>query len=84
MISEILPAGLLSKAMSVCTIVNWAANFLVAQTFLTLSGVITRQGVFFLYVTLAVASIIFFSLRVPETSGRSLEEIQSELVDEVG
>lgn len=72
MISEIFPAGLRSKAMSVCTIVNWGANFLVAQTFLTLSGAITRQGVFFLYAALAVASVIFFSLRVPETSGRSL------------
>ena len=82
MISEIFPVGLRSKAMSVCTIVNWGANFLVAQTFLTLSGAITRQGVFFTYAALAVASIIFFSLRVPETSGRSLEEIQSELVDE--
>lgn len=82
MISEIFPAGLRSKAMSVCTIVNWGANFLVAQTFLTLTGAITRQGVFFLYPTLAVASIIFFSLRVPETSGKSLEEIQSELVDD--
>lgn len=82
MISEIFPAGLRSKAMSVCTIVNWGANFLVAQTFLTLTGAITRQGVFFLYAALAVASIIFFSLRVPETSGRSLEEIQSELVDD--
>ncbi len=82
MISEIFPVGLRSKAMSVCTIVNWGANFLVAQTFLTLSGAITRQGVFFLYAALAIASIVFFSLRVPETSGRTLEEIQTELVDD--
>lgn len=46
------------------------------------AGAITRQGVFFLYVALAVASIIFFILRVPETRGRSLEETQSELVDD--
>lgn len=38
MISEIFPVGLRSKAMSVCTIVNWGANFLVAQTFLSLTG----------------------------------------------
>ncbi|WP_344301556.1 MFS transporter [Nocardioides bigeumensis] len=59
------------------------ANFLVAQTFLTLSGAFTRQGVFFFYSAITVASIVFFSLRVPETSGRTLEEIQSELVDDV-
>ncbi len=80
MISEIFPVGVRGPAMSVCTIFNWGANFLVAQTFLTLSGAITRQGVFFLYAVLAVASVIFFAFRVPETKDRSLEDIQEDLV----
>lgn len=79
MISEIFPAGVRGPAMSVCTIGNWGANFLVAQTFLSLGHAITRQGVFFLYAALAVLSVIFFALRVPETRGRSLEEIQQDL-----
>jgi sugar porter (SP) family MFS transporter len=79
MISEIFPVGARSKAMAVCTIFNWGANFLVAQTFLSLSNAISRQGVFFLYAVLAVASLAFFALRVPETKGRGLEEIQEEL-----
>ena len=79
MISEIFPIGVRSPAMSVSTVVNWAANFLVAATFLTLSGVITRQGVFYLYAGLAVLAIIFFATKVPETRGRSLEDIQQEL-----
>jgi sugar porter (SP) family MFS transporter len=78
MISEIFPVGLRSKAMSVCTIVNWGSNFLVAQTFLTLSGAISRSGVFFLYAALAVVSIVFFFKWVPETRDRTLEEIQSD------
>lgn len=80
MISEIFPVGARGKAMSVCTIANWGANFLVAQTFLSLSGAITRQGVFFLYAGLAVVSVVLFATKVPETKGRSLEEIQEELV----
>jgi sugar porter (SP) family MFS transporter len=79
MISEIFPVGARSKAMAVCTIFNWGANFLVAQTFLTLTGAISREGVFFLYAGLAVLSLVFFALRVPETKGRPLEEIQEEL-----
>ncbi len=79
MISEIYPVGVRSKAMAVTTVANWGANFLVAQTFLTLSGAITRQGVFFLYAGLAVLAIIFFWTKVPETKGRSLEQIQDEL-----
>jgi sugar porter (SP) family MFS transporter len=79
MIAEIFPVGMRSKAMSVCTIANWGANFLVAQTFLTLSGAISRSGVFFLYAGLAVLSIAFFATRVPETKDRSLEELQEQL-----
>jgi hypothetical protein len=57
-----------------------AANFLVAAAFLTLSGVITRQGVFYLYAGLAVVvAVVFFATKVPETKGRSLEDIQQEL-----
>ena len=79
MISEIFPIGIRSKAMAVCTIVNWGANFVVAQTFLSLGSLITRQGVFYLYATLAVASLVFFIAKVPETRGRSLEDVQDEL-----
>ncbi len=68
-----------SVAMSACTITNWGANFVVAQTFLTLGNLITRQGVFYLYAGLAVASSVFFMLKVPETRGRSLEDVQREL-----
>jgi MFS family permease len=49
MISEIYPTGVRSKAMSVSTMVNWLANFVVAGTFLTISSAITRQGTFFVY-----------------------------------
>jgi sugar porter (SP) family MFS transporter len=79
MISEIFPAGVRGKAMSVTTMCNWGANFVVAQTFLTLSDWITTQGVFFLYASLAALALVFFVLRVPETGGKSLEEIQSEV-----
>ena len=80
MISEIYPTGVRSKAMSVATVANWAANFLVAASFLSLGQVITRQGTFFLYAGFGVLAILFFFLRVPETKGRSLEDIQGDLV----
>lgn len=79
MISEIFPVGVRSAAMAVCTVANWGANFLVAQTFLSLGSLITRQGTFFLYAALSVAALVFFITRVPETADRSLEQIQSEL-----
>ncbi len=84
MISEIYPMGVRSKAMSVATIANWGANFLVAATFLSLTNIITRQGTFFLYSALAVAAFLVFAARVPETKGRSLEEIQADVLGEDG
>jgi predicted MFS family arabinose efflux permease len=82
MISEIYPTGIRSKAMSVATVANWGANFLVAVTFLSLGQAITRQGTFFLYTGLGVLAFMFFLSRVPETRNRSLEDIQQELTGE--
>jgi predicted MFS family arabinose efflux permease len=73
------PTGIRSKAMSVATVANWGANFLVAVTFLSLGQAITRQGTFFLYTGLGVLAFMFFLSRVPETSNRSLEDIQQQL-----
>jgi sugar porter (SP) family MFS transporter len=80
MISEIYPMGIRSKAMSVATVVNWAANFVVAGTFLTLISLISRQGTFFLFGGLGVLAFLFFAWKVPETKDKSLEQIQDELV----
>ncbi len=79
MISEIYPIGIRSKAMSVSTLANWAANFLVAATFLTLGNLITRQGTFFLYAAIGVGAFVFFLTMVPETKDRTLEQIQDDL-----
>lgn len=80
MISEIYPTGIRSKAMSLATVLNWAANFVVAGTFLTLISLITRQGAFFLFGFLGILAIAFFTWKVPETKGKSLEQLQHELV----
>ena len=80
MISEIYPTGVRSKAMSVATVANWAANFVVAASFLSLGQLITRQGTFFLYAGFGMLATLFFFHRVPETKGRSLEDIQGDLV----
>lgn len=80
LISEIFPLGVRSKAMSVSTVANWGANFLVAATFLSLSKAITRQGIFYLYAALGVVAVIVFAWKVPETKDRTLEDIQDDLV----
>jgi sugar porter (SP) family MFS transporter len=78
-ISEIFPLSVRSPAMSISTVGNWSSNFLVSSFFLTLVGAISREGTFWLYGGLGVLSLIFFVVRVPETKGRSLEQIEQEL-----
>ncbi|HZT84949.1 MAG TPA: sugar porter family MFS transporter [Gaiellaceae bacterium] len=79
MISEIFPIQMRGPAMAVCTMFNWGLNFAISYTFLTLTGVITKQGTFWLYAAFAVCAVIFFVTLVPETKDRSLEQIQSDL-----
>jgi sugar porter (SP) family MFS transporter len=79
MISEIFPLRVRGAAMSACTVANWSFNFLVSFTFLSLVGAISRSGVFWLYAVIGIVALVFFAVRVPETKGRTLEEIESEL-----
>lgn len=77
LISEIYPLKIRGLAMSVATIANWGANLLVALTFLTLIQVLGRPGTFWLYGFLGVGAWLFAYFLVPETKGRSLEDIEA-------
>ena len=79
MISEIYPVGVRSRAMSIATVANWAANFLVSYFFLQLVGVIGQPGTFWLYAGLGILAFSFFAVKVPETKDRTLEEIQNDV-----
>ena len=79
MISEIYPLGVRSKAMSIATIANWAANFVVSYFFLQLVDAVGRSGTFWIYAGFGLLATAYFSWRVPETKDRTLEEIESEL-----
>ncbi len=78
LIAEIYPLKIRGLAMSVATLSNWAANWLVALTFLTIVDLLTASGAFALYAVLGLAALVFSYLRVPETRGRSLEEIEAQ------
>ncbi len=75
-ISEIYPGRVRGKAVSFATAANWGAAFLVAQFFLTLTGGIGNSATFFLFAGMCVLGFIFVWRYVPETRGRTLEEIQ--------
>jgi SP family galactose:H+ symporter-like MFS transporter len=76
MISEIYPLKVRGAAMSIATVANWGLNLVVALTFLSLVQVLGRPWSFWLYAAIGIAAWVFIYLLVPETKGRSLEEIE--------
>ncbi len=80
LIAEIYPLRIRGAAMSVASMANWAANFVVTVSFLTLLSAIDGVGVFFLFGFLTLVALAYFWRKVPETKGRSLQEIERELV----
>jgi SP family galactose:H+ symporter-like MFS transporter len=77
LISEIYPLKIRGAAMSAVTVTNWALNLVVAVTFLTLVGVLGHAGTFWLYGVIAIGAWVFFYLLVPETKGKTLEQIEA-------
>jgi SP family galactose:H+ symporter-like MFS transporter len=75
-ISEIYPLRVRGIAEGTAAGVNWASNFVVSFTFLTLIEVLGPSMTFWVYALLAVASWLFAYYLVPETKGRTLEEIE--------
>ncbi|MGA2443239.1 MAG: sugar porter family MFS transporter [Tepidisphaeraceae bacterium] len=77
LISEMYPLRIRGRAMSVATVANWGANLIVALTFLTLTQVLGKAATFWLYGAISVGTWIFSFFLVPETKGKSLEQIEA-------
>jgi sugar porter (SP) family MFS transporter len=84
LIAEIYPLKIRGAAMSVATMANWGANFVVTISFLTLLNAVGGAGTFFLFGCLTLVALTYFWRKVPETKGRSLQEIERDLAVEPG
>jgi SP family galactose:H+ symporter-like MFS transporter len=75
LISEIYPLQARGLGMSIATLSNWVANFLVSQFFLTMIQKFGRPGTFSIYAVLCIVTIVFIARYVPETKRELLERI---------
>ena len=75
-IAEIYPLQCRGFAMSVVTAIQWAANFVVAATFLSILGILGTAMTFVLYAIVCIIGFVFCYFFLPETKARSLEHIQ--------
>ncbi|XP_063220078.1 facilitated trehalose transporter Tret1-like isoform X2 [Bacillus rossius redtenbacheri] len=79
MMGEILPAKIRGSAASLTTGFNWACTFVVTKTFLDILNILGMGGTFFLFACICFTSIFFVFFLVPETQGKSLEDIEKNM-----
>lgn len=81
-INEIFPNRVRGRAVAVATAANWGSAWLVSQFFLTLIDSIGNSATFYLFGGFSVVAYVWIWKTVPETKGRSLEQIQEIWEDE--
>jgi len=74
--AELYPLGVRSICVGIATATNWISNFVVAATFLSLEEMLGPAGTFSLYGGFALCGFFWLWWRMPETAGKSLEEIE--------
>lgn len=79
LISEIFPNRIRGLAVSISVSALWIASFVLTFTFPILNGEVGPAGTFWVYGAICLCGFFFVLLRVPETKGKTLEQIESNL-----
>ena len=79
-LSEIFPNRIRGAAMSLATLALWVACFILTYTFPILNKMNGAAGTFWIYAAICFAGFLFILKTLPETKGKTLEEIEKELI----
>jgi sugar porter (SP) family MFS transporter len=80
-ISEIFPNRIRGSAMSIAVGFLWIACFLLTYTFPIFNAVLGPSVTFWIYAAICCVGFVGILTRLPETKGKTLEQIEKELVD---
>jgi SP family arabinose:H+ symporter-like MFS transporter len=80
-IAEIFPNRIRGAAMSISVLSLWIACTVLTLTFPYLKNTLGAHGAFWLYGAICLIGFIIILLKLPETKGKSLEQIERDLVD---
>ena len=75
-LSEIFPNSIRGTAMAIATTSLWIACFVLTYTFPILNKLLNASGTFWLYAFICLIGFLFILKKLPETKGKSLEEIE--------
>lgn len=76
-ISEIFPTRIRAKGMALSTFALWSASFVLTYTFPLLNSSFGSYGTFWLYGFICILGFLFIKKNLPETKGKTLEEIET-------
>ena len=84
LLSEIFPNRIRGAALAVATFSLWAASFILVYTFPFINRAFGTGGTIWLYGLVCLGGFVFIRKRVVETKGKSLEQIEREMVGREG
>lgn len=76
-VGEVFPLAIRGRASGLASSFNWIGSFAVGLLFPIMVASMSQQAVFAIFGIICILGVIFVSTRVPETRGRSLEEIEA-------
>ena len=82
LLAEIFPNRIRGIAMATCTFALWAGCCTLTFSFPSMNAALGSSGTFWIYSAICVCAFIFLWNRCPETKGKSLEELEQELIAE--
>ena len=82
LLAEIFPNRIRGIAMATCTFALWAGCCTLTFSFPSMNAALGSSGSFWIYSAICFCAFIFLWNRCPETKGKSLEELEQELIAE--
>ena len=82
LLAEIFPNHLRGVAMATCTFALWVGCCTLTFSFPSMNAALGSSGTFWIYSAICLCAFVFLWRRCPETKGKSLEQLEQELVNE--
>ncbi|KAM9858733.1 solute carrier family 2, facilitated glucose transporter member 8 [Aulostomus maculatus] len=75
--SEIFPVKVRGFAGAICVLTNWGMAFIITKSFQDMMSLLTSAGTFWLFASSCIFNVIFTMAFIPETKGKTLEQIEA-------
>ena len=80
LLAEIFPHRVRGVAMATCTFALWVGCCTLTFSFPSMNAALGSSGTFWIYSAICICAFVFLWNRCPETKGKSLEELENELI----